>query len=62
MGTLSVSTELPPQFYNPDTLGRLLECGKMAAPVQDDFKVCVESLHINRIKEINYEGEESLQE
>lgn len=28
----------------------------------DPFKVTVESLHANRIKEINYEGEESFQE
>ncbi|XP_064403899.1 mediator of RNA polymerase II transcription subunit 17-like [Halichondria panicea] len=32
----------------------------MAAP--DEFKVCVESLHTNQIREINYEGEEILQE
>ena len=28
----------------------------------DPFKVTVESLHANRIKEINHEGEESFQE
>lgn len=31
-------------------------------PNMDPFKVTVESLHANRIKEINYEGEESYQE
>ena len=28
----------------------------------DPFKVTVESLHVNKIKEINFEGEESFQE
>ena len=28
----------------------------------DPLKVTVESLHVNKIKEINYEGEESFQE